>query len=96
MSHLRWLPGHTLPFMEREGSRLLQGRTNTYQRILVLQDVTLNNIGYLIIVTIIVVVIAVGVLPSFPRLQLPLPLPLLVLLRLPQSFALDVIHHPHG
>ena len=69
--------------MEWEGSRLLQGRTNTYQCILVLQDIPLDIIGYLVVVTIIIIVVAVGVLPPFPRLQLSLPLPLLVLLRLP-------------
>ena len=96
MSHLRWLPGHTLPFMEREGSRLLQGRTNTCQCILVLQDVPLNIIGYLIIIAIVIIIVVVGVLPLFPHLQLSLPLPLVVLLCLPQPLALDVICRPHG
>ena len=47
-------------------------------------------------ITIVIIVIAVGVLPPFLLLQLLLLLPLLVLLRLPQPLALSVIRHPHG
>ena len=82
--------------MEREGSRLLQGQTDTYQRILVLQDVPLDIVGYLIIVAIVIIVVAIGVLPLFSCMQLPLPLPLLVLLHLPQPPTLGVIRRPHG
>ena len=83
MAHLCRLPRRTLPSVEQEGSRHLQGRTDTCQRILVLQFVPLNIVGYLIVVSIVIIIIAVSVVPSFPRLQLLLLLPLLVLLHLP-------------
>ena len=51
--------------MEWEGSRLLQGQTNTCQCILVLKDVPLDIVGYLIIIAIIIIVITVDVLPPF-------------------------------
>ena len=96
MACLRWLPGRTLPSVEQEGSRCLQGETDTYQRILVLQVVPLDIIDYLVIISIIIITIAVSVLPLFPCLQLPLLLPLLVLLRLPQPLTLGMIRCPHG
>ena len=51
---------------------------------------------YFVVISIVIIIIAIGVLPSFLRLQLPLLLPLLVLLRLPQPLALGVIHRPHN
>jgi len=48
-ARLHRLPGHALPSVEREGSRLLQGRTNTCQRILVLQDVPLDIIVIIVV-----------------------------------------------
>ena len=54
--------------MEWKGSQLLQRRTNTCQRILIPQDVPLDTIGYLIVVAIIIIIVAIGVLPPFPRL----------------------------
>ena len=81
--------------MEREGSRLLQERTDTYQHILVLQVIPLDVIDYLVVVSIIIITITTGVLPSLPCLQLLLLLPL-ILLHLPQSLALGTIRHPHG
>ena len=68
MSRLHWLPRRTLPLVEREGSQLLQGRTDTCQRILVLQDVPLDIIIYLIVVAIIIIIVAIGVLPLFLHL----------------------------
>ena len=76
MTHLYQLPRRALPSMEQEESRHLQGRTDAYQRILVLQVVPLDIVGYhffflhhLVIVTIIIIIIVVvSVLPSFPHL----------------------------
>ena len=74
----------------------MQGRTDTCQHILVLQVVPLDVIDYLVIdSTIIIIIVAVGVLPSLPRLQLLLLLLPLVLIRLPQLLARGVIHCPH-
>ena len=73
---LRRLPRRTLPSMEREGSRRLQGRTDGCQRILVLQVVPLDIVGYrffflhhlvIIAIIIIIIIINISVLPSFPR-----------------------------
>ena len=68
MAHLCWLPGCALPSVEREGSRLMQGRTDTCQHILVLQVGPLDVIDYLIVIPIIIIIVDVGVLPSLPRL----------------------------
>ena len=82
--------------MEWEGSRLLQGRTDTCQHILVLQVVPLDVVDYLVIVSILIIVVAVDVLPSLPCLQLLLLLLPLVLLCLPQPLTLGAIRRPHG
>ena len=51
--------------MEHEGSRCLQGRTNTYQLILILYVIPLNVVGYLIVGVIVIIIITISGLPSF-------------------------------